>query len=291
MTNEQLVIRIKAGDNVAENMLQLYNQVKLFIHSIAWKYRDSGDLEDLEQEGYLALYPAIDGYDPDTGCKFLTYAEYHIRQRMQRYIWYNHSCLRLPVHCTERILQYKKFVQSFQLEHGREPTARECSRFMGLTLEQIENIRKNACMANVGSLDAPVMGKDGGEDTTVGDLTADPVSMEDDILDQLQQEHLSAVLWSCVDGLEPEQAAVIRKRYQGGMTFDAISKSQGATRERIRQIEAKALRKLRNPIRSKQLRPFLPDEVYSVALYGSVESFNRTFTSATERAAFRMAGD
>lgn len=79
LTNEQLVMRIKAGENVAGNMEQLYNQVSRFIHAVAWKYRDSGEMEDLDQEGYLALYPAIDGYDPAQGVKFLTYAEYHIR--------------------------------------------------------------------------------------------------------------------------------------------------------------------------------------------------------------------
>ena len=102
LTNEQLVIRIKAGEDVAGNMEQLYNQVRRFIHVLAWKYRDSGELEDLEQEGYLALYPAIDGYDPAQGVKFLTYAEYHIKQRMRRYLQMNGSCLRLPVHCLEK---------------------------------------------------------------------------------------------------------------------------------------------------------------------------------------------
>lgn len=75
MTNEQLVARIQAGENVSENMSQLYDQVKDFIRSIAWKYRNSAELDDLEQEGYLALYPAIDGFNPAAGYKFLTYAE------------------------------------------------------------------------------------------------------------------------------------------------------------------------------------------------------------------------
>ena len=79
MTNEQLVARIQAGENVSENMAQLYDQVKDFIRSIAWKYQHTGEMEDLEQEGYLALYPAIDGYDPAAGCKFLTYAEKWIK--------------------------------------------------------------------------------------------------------------------------------------------------------------------------------------------------------------------
>lgn len=127
LTNEQLVIRIKAGEDVAGNMEQLYNQVRRFIHVLAWKYRDSGELEDLEQEGYLALYPAIDGYDPAQGVKFLTYAEYHIKQRMRRYLQMNGSCLRLPVHCLEKVQQYKRFCSSFQQEYGREPLDREAA--------------------------------------------------------------------------------------------------------------------------------------------------------------------
>ena len=99
MTNEQLVIRIKAGEDVADHMEQLYSQVRRFIHVMARKFHVEEELEDLEQEGYLALYDAIDGYDPDHGVKFLTYAEYWIRQRMQRYLQVNGSCMRLPVHC------------------------------------------------------------------------------------------------------------------------------------------------------------------------------------------------
>lgn len=78
MTKEQLVIRIKAGENADDNMEMLYSQVRSFIHAMAWKYRGSGEVDDLEQEGYLALYPAIAGYDPDQNVKFLTYAEYWI---------------------------------------------------------------------------------------------------------------------------------------------------------------------------------------------------------------------
>ena len=85
MTNEQLVARIQAGEDVSENMSQLYDQVKDFICSIAWKYRNSAELDDLEQEGYLALYPAIDGFNK-SAAGYLTYAEKWIRQRMQRYI-------------------------------------------------------------------------------------------------------------------------------------------------------------------------------------------------------------
>ena len=103
MTNEQLVAQIKAGEDVTRNMEQLYLQVRDYIHSVAMKYRNSGEVEDLEQEGYLALHAAIEKYDPGQGFKFLTYAAYYIRQGMQRYLQVNGSCLRLPVHCPEKI--------------------------------------------------------------------------------------------------------------------------------------------------------------------------------------------
>lgn len=95
MTNEELVIRIQSGEDVGNNMALLYGQVKNFIRSIAWQYRDSGEMEDLEQEGYLALYPAIDNFDPDAGCRFLTYAAPWIRQAMRRYLQNSGGCVRL----------------------------------------------------------------------------------------------------------------------------------------------------------------------------------------------------
>lgn len=92
---EQLAARIRAGENVGNNMAVLYDQVKDFIHAMAYKYHGQGELEDLEQEGFLALYDAIDHYEADQGVKFLTYASHWIRQRMQKYIQNTGSPLRL----------------------------------------------------------------------------------------------------------------------------------------------------------------------------------------------------
>ena len=288
MTNEQLVIRIKAGEDVAGNMEQPYSQVRRFIHTVAWKYRDSGELEDLEQEGYLALYPAIDGYDPAQGVRFLTYAEYHVRQRMRRYLQMNGSCLRLPVHCLDKVQKYKRFCSSFQQEYGREPSGREAAAFMGLTREQVEDIRENACMARLGSLDSPVKGIDGGEDTTIGDMVASAEDMEGDVVERMQQEQLKAELWDCVDSLPGQQPAVIRMRFQENMTMEAIGQEYGTSGEAVRQMQAKALRELRKPRYAKRLRPFLPDadRIYSMALVGNgAGKFNLTWTSSTERVA------
>lgn len=292
MTNEQLVIQIKAGENVEENMEQLYNQVKSFIHTIAWKYRGSGELEDLEQEGYLALYPAIEGYDPAAGYKFLTYAENWIRQRMQRYLQMNGSCLRLPVHCLEQVRKYDQFRNSFMREHGHEPSEYECAATLGFSLEHIQYIKKSACMANLGSLDSPVTGYDGGEDATVSDFVPDNTDLEEDVTERIQQEQLQTVLWDCVNGLPGKQPEVIRARYHEGLTLKEVGERIGTNQEGARQWEAKALRELRKPSKAKRLRPFLPEHnrIYSMGISGTgVGVFERTWTSATERAALRIA--
>lgn len=286
MTNEELVIRIKAGIDTAENMLTLYNQVKAFIHTIAWKHRGYEAVEDLEQEGYLALYDAIDGYDPNTGNKFLTYAEYWIRQRIVRYIERNSSSLRLSFHTQARLRQYKRFYDSFMKEYGREPSEAETAAFMGLSIDQVRDIRKNACTANLVSLDAPVKGYEE-EVFSLGDSVPSGEDMEGDTLDRLEHEQLKAVLWECVDSLPDRQQEIIRKRYQDNMTMAEIGREQGVTLEAIRQHEAKAMRELRKPKRSDRLRPFLPDDerIYSMGLSGNgAERFNRTWTSSTERA-------
>lgn len=291
MTNEQLVARIKAGEDVAENMRQLYEQTRHFIHSIAWKYRDSGELEDLEQEGYLALYPAIDGYNLDYGVKFLTYAEYHIRQRIRRYLQMNGSSLRTSAHQDEKIKRYKRFCNIFQIEHGRTPTDSEAAAFMGMTLEQVKDIQKSACMTVLVSLDSPVTGLDGGYDAVMGDMVASDEDMEEDAVDRLDHERLCSILWECVDNLPENQTEVLRKRYQVGLSLAEIGREQGTTPEAVRQIHVKALRELRKPKYSNRLRPFLPeaDRIYSMALCGNgVERFNQTWTSSTERTAFKM---
>jgi len=287
MTNEELVIRIKSGIDPAENMLTLYNQVKAFIHTIAWKHRGQEEVEDLEQEGYLALYDAIDGYDPETGCKFLTYAEYWIKQRIMRYIERNSSCLRLSFHSQARIWQYKRLCDSFMKEHGREPSEEETSAQMGLSIDQVRDIHRNARIASLGSLDAPVKGCEE-EGLSLGDSVPSGEDMEGNIVDRLQHEQLKAVLWECVDSLQGRQPEVIRKQYQENMTLEAIGEEYGVSREAIRQDQAKALRELRKPKRSNRLRPFLPEEdrIYSMGLVGNgAERFNRTWTSSTERAA------
>lgn len=272
-------------------MALLYDQVKDFIRSVAWQYRDTGEMEDLLQEGYLALYPAIDNYDPSAGVKFLTYASHWIHQRMRRYLQNNGSCMRIPVQCLEQIRKMKKYQSDYEKEYGREPSAVEIARFMWLTLEQVRALQESACMASLRSLDAPVVGADGTEDATVGDLVAAAGNQEDDILGRMEKESLCRTLWGCVDSLPEIQAEVIRSRYQGKLTLRECGASCGLTVAAARQQHDKALRSLRSGENGKLLRQFLPEDswIYNSALIGGgVGHFAHTWTSSTERVALEL---
>jgi RNA polymerase primary sigma factor len=290
MTNEELVIRIKTGIDPEENMLILYNQVKGFIYKIALRYRGQGEIDDFMQEGFLSLYDAIDGYNPDTGNKFLTYAQYWIMQGIKRYINRNSCCLRLSFQSQERVRKYKKTCDFFVKEYGRDPSETEIADLMGLGVEQVRDILKNACMTSLVSLDAPIKGFEE-EGFTTGDSIPSSEGMEEETLDRLQQEQLKSLLWGYVDSLQDRQPEVIRKRYIGNMTLEAIGNERGVKPGVIRKEELKAMRELRKPHISGKLRPFLPetDVIYSMGIKGTgYERFNQTWTSATERAALRF---
>lgn len=286
MTNEQLVIRIKSGESTDQDMLKLYDQVKAFIHIVAKQYEGVAELEDLEQEGYLALYPSIAGFDSDAGTKFLTYAEYHIRQRMQRYIQLNGSSLRLPTYRRGRMQQYKKLCNEYMLEYGREPSERAVANRMGLTIEQVRRIKKDTYLASVGSLDVS-LSED--EELTLGDTVPNSEDPEGDLLERMQYEQLRAVSWPMVDALPEKQAQVIHMRYRGRMTLKEAGGRIGADIKEARQWEAKAMRNLRRPENVQKLRPFLPEAMESMAYCGNgVQSFRRTWTSSTERTALQI---
>ena len=291
MTNEQLAARIRAGENVGNNMAILYDQVKDFIHAMAYKYHGQGELEDLEQEGFLSLYDAIDHYEADQGVKFLTYASHWIRQRMQKYIQNTGSPLRLSAGRQEAIRKYRKFCTEFQAEQGCKPTEAELCRSLWLTLEQLREIQYDACMTAVKSLDAPIKGAEGEEDTTLGELAASAADPCEELLDRLEQEELCSILWQCVDSLPGKQPDVIRSRYKDNMTMKQCGQFCGISEAEVRKQQIKALKSLRSGENAKKLRPFLPEDawIYSGALIGNgVERFNHTWTSSTERIAMEL---
>lgn len=287
MTNEQLVIQLKAGIHTAEYMRQLWEQNRGMIGKIACKYKGYEDLEDLKQQGFLGLYDAVEGYNPDQGTSFITYATFWIQQSIQRYIDDCCGVVRIPVHAKEKISQYKKVANQFQKWYGREATDKEMSLLLHISLKQLEQLKKDIQMGQIQSLDSFVLQEDDG--ITIADLVSAADDVEETVLDRIQKEELKEVLWGIVDDLGEDQADVIRARYQERRTLKGIAEKKNCAIEWVRQIEKKAMKRLRIPSRANKLKPFYDGVIFDQALKGNgVARFNTTWTSSTERVALEM---
>lgn len=285
MTNEELAVLIKAGVNVADNMLQLYEQIKPFIHVIAKRYHGWAEVEDLEQEGYLALYDAIVGFDAEKGYKFLTYAGYWIKRHISRYVDGCHT-VRIPAYKRKMLQEYKRVLNALSISLGRKPVRYEIAANMRLTIEQVEDIEALLLFEQIASLDAPLTEE--GDRGTLGDMLPCAGEVEREVIEDIQQGELAAILWPLVDALPDNQGCILRQRYQRGRTYTSIGHDMGIDTGHARRIEYKALHKLRYSRESRRLRSFLPEhaEVYDRGIVGNgVERFNTTWESSTERVA------
>lgn len=287
MENEELVARIKAGIDTADNMLVLWEQNKGMIYKIARKYSAYADIEDLQQEGYLALYPAIDGYNPDNGNKFLSYATTVIDQRLKRYISDSGSLVRIPEHERVKIYEYKKTVNAFQTYLNRKPTRQEIACNMDLSDKAVRELEKSVRMGQIASLDASLTDEDGVD--TLIELIPDECNAMEGLIDDMQKEELKVVIWNMVDSLPEDQGVVIRARFQRGQTMKEVGTELGIPMGKVRLIQSNGLRELRRGKKAKVLREYYKGEIYSAALQGSgVECFNNTWTSSTERVALEL---
>lgn len=241
MENKELVQQIQAGINPTENMEQLYLQNRSFIYQQAKKYSAYADMDDLMQEAYFGLYEAVEHYKPNKEGKFLTYLPFRLQRAFRRYIDNNGHIKRIPVHIVERISKYKKYI-SEQQKAGVEPSDFAICRDLELSEQQLTNLRKAMREAECISTSDLLPGSDS---LTVEDSIADPLDLEEQVIDEVAKEQAESLIWQIVDELEERQAEIIVGRYKESATLQEIAKRLNLSHSRIKQIERNALSILR----------------------------------------------
>lgn len=274
LTNEELVLRIQRGEDVNDNLQLLYDRNTGIIGRLVKPYRIYSEKEDLMQEAFFGLREAVLHYDPDTGSKFITYAEYWIRQQVSRYCKSCCQSKRIPEYYLQRIRSYQSFIKTYRNEHQEYPATEQISEALCISREKVEELQRIIVEADALSLEEAVPGTD----LMVKDTIPDNTDIEEQAAAAADRE----ALWKIVDSLDYQKRTVIRMHFQDDHSLTQISKCLRMSTTRVSQIKKDAIQILR---KKKAIRKLATDFGYSGAYKGSLQSFRNTGMSSVERIA------
>ena len=285
MTNEQIVSEIRNGFSTTNNMQLLYESNLPLIKKFIKPYTAYECEADLLQESYFGLLEAVKRYETDRNVQFMTFAQYWIKQSVQRYLENCGSTVRIPTHTRTKMSRIRKATSQLRQEQGREPVPTEIAALLGVSVEEVQEIQ--GYMQGVASLDTPIS-----EDNslTLADTLQADLSVENDTVDKIYSEYSKNELWGIVERhTATRENNIIKEIFLHNKTMAAVAREQGVTIDRIRQIKEKGLRRLRiGKAKRELLEKF--DIVEAGAYRNSMNKFNEHgFTSTVEYIALRRA--
>ena len=280
MTNEQLVSEIQQGHDRKKNLEKLYNQNRGLIAKAARRLSAFAEMDDLMQEGYIALQEAADQYDPEAGATFASYAYKCIDGKLLTYLRDNQHLIHFSADMSEKVLKYKRISEVYSKTTGEPVTKESLAVLLNISHEQAAAIIQAARMTALRSLSAPVPGV---EDMTLEECIPDQSDQIGQLTDALSDQKVNRQLWTCVDKLGKRKAKILREHYQEQRTLSSIAEDVGVTPERIRQEHAAAIRSLR---RMKAVRRI--SEHYNFFFGTTAALFRQTWTSQQEFYVMRL---
>lgn len=285
MTNEEIVSAIRNGYSVTDHMQLLYENNLPLIKKFIKPYTAYECADDLLQEAYFGLWKAVQHYETSKNVLFMSYAEYWIKQSLQRYMEKCGSIMRISSYSRQRIGRYRKAVQELEQELGREPTTKEIADKMCISEELLPELQIQT--QRVLSLDTTISDD---SDLTLSDTLQADLSIENDVIEELYKEHSKSELWGIVEHFtNNRESDIIKKIFIDNQTISAIARQQDISFYRVWQIKENGLRKLRiGKARRELIEKF---EIVEAGAYkNSMNKFNEHgFTSTVEYIAIRKA--